>query len=92
MTHDPELPLGPATGIIVYGTKWCPDCSRARRFLERNKIDYAWIDIDKERRADAFVRSLNQGMRSVPTILFTDGSILVEPSDRTLAEKLELAE
>lgn len=90
---DPAAPSpGSDPGLIVYGTEWCPDCSRARRYLDRNKIPYAWIDIDRQEGAEAFVRSVNGGKRSVPTILFADGSVLVEPSNRALAEKLELAE
>jgi mycoredoxin len=92
MTSDKEARLDPEEGIIVYGTEWCPDCSRARRFFERNKIAYTWVDVDREKRAEAFVRGVNKGKRSVPTILFPDGSILVEPSDKSLAEKIELTE
>ncbi|HLC05406.1 MAG TPA: glutaredoxin domain-containing protein [Anaerolineales bacterium] len=92
MTHDREAPLRPVGGIIVYGTDWCPDCLRARRFLERKKLAYTWIDVDQERLADAFVRSVNRGNRSVPTVLFPDGSILVEPTNQALAHKLEISE
>jgi glutaredoxin-like protein len=91
MTDDQVPPLASAEGIVVYGTKWCPDCSRARRLLERNKIAYSWIDVDTERQADGFVRSVNQGKRSVPTIVFPDGSILVEPTNQGLAKKLGLS-
>jgi glutaredoxin-like protein len=91
MTDDQASPLPPTDGIVVYGTEWCPDCTRARGLLERNDIAYSWIDVDKERRADAFVRSVNQGKRSVPTILFPDGSILVEPTNQNLADKLGLS-
>lgn len=36
----------------------------------------------------AFVEQTNKGMRSIPTIVFPDGSVLVEPSNAELAEKL----
>ena len=74
--------------IVVYGTSWCGDTNRARRFLDQNKISYRWIDIDQDQEGRAFVEKTNRGMRSVPTIVFTDGSILVEPSTFTLANKL----
>jgi mycoredoxin len=74
--------------MIIYGTNWCGDCRRARRFLDYHKIPYEWIDIDTNPDAEKFVRETNHGMRSVPTILFEDGSILVEPSNTRLAEKL----
>ncbi|MFC1988570.1 mycoredoxin [Chloroflexota bacterium] len=70
--------------ICVYGTDWCPDCARSRKCLAKLGIEYVWHDIDKDREACAFVEKVNKGNRSVPTILFPDGSILVEPSDAEL--------
>ncbi len=74
--------------IIVYGTSWCGGSRRAKRILDENKILYRWIDIDQDKESQAVVEKINNGFRSVPTILFPDGSILVEPSDEILAEKL----
>ena len=76
--------------IKVYGTNWCGDCWRARRYLDQNKIAYDFINIDGDKEAELFVKTTNRGMRSVPTIVFADGSILVEPSNKQLAEKLGL--
>lgn len=76
--------------IIVYGTNWCGDCRRTQRFLQQNKIDYHFINIDADKKGEQFVIKANQGMRSVPTIVFPDGSILVEPSNLQLASKLEI--
>jgi glutaredoxin len=76
--------------ITFYGTAWCPDCTRARAFLDKQRIDYVNVDIDEKPEARAEVEKLNRGMRSVPTIVFTDGSILVEPSNAQLAQKLGL--
>lgn len=76
--------------IILYGTLWCGDTRRTRAFLDRNHIAYRWIDIDKDPEASRFVESVNNGYRSVPTLVFPDGSRLTEPSIRQLAEKLGL--
>lgn len=73
--------------ITVYGTWWCGDCIRARKFLDRYHLAYKWIDIDKDMEGEKFVLSTNHGMRSVPTILCEDGSILVEPSNIELQQK-----
>jgi len=73
--------------IKMYGTTWCGDCKRARRVFEETKIDYQFIDIDKDKAAEEFVRTTNHGNRSVPTIVFPDGEILVEPSSLSLLEK-----
>jgi glutaredoxin-like protein len=74
--------------ITVYGTNWCGDCRRTRKFLDFHQIAYEWIDIDANPVAEKFVLETNRGMRSVPTLIFEDGSILVEPSNLRLAEKL----
>ncbi|MCE1255027.1 MAG: thioredoxin family protein [Anaerolineae bacterium] len=77
--------------IIVYGTQWCGDTIRARRILDNNNIPYEWVDINKNPEAARLVEKLNKGYRSVPTIVFTDGSMLVEPSNNDLMKKLGLA-
>ncbi len=74
--------------IIMYGTSWCGDTRRARRFFDEEKIDYEWVDIDQDDSAADFVKSVANGYRSVPTIVFPDGTILVEPSTSQLREKL----
>lgn len=73
--------------ICVYGTTWCPDTVRSRRCLAKLGIEYIWYDIDKDKEARAFVEKVNKGNRSVPTILFPNGLILVEPSDAELEKK-----
>ena len=77
--------------MIVYSTTWCGDCRRAKRFLDAHGIQYKLIDIDGDRDAAREVVRLNGGYRTVPTIVFEDGSVLAEPSDRQLAEKLGLS-
>ena len=79
------------TKIIVYGTEWCWDCRRSRRFFDDQKIPYQWINIDKDSQAEGEVIKINGGNRSVPTIIFPDGTILVEPSNSQLKDKLQLA-
>jgi len=74
--------------IFMYGTSWCGDTRRARRFFDEEKIDYEWVDIDQDDSAADFVKSVANGYRSVPTIVFPDGTILVEPSTSQLREKL----
>jgi len=77
--------------IIIYGTWWCGDCTRARRILDTNHIPYKWVDIDRDVMGEEFVIATNHGMRSVPTIVFENGSILVEPSDAELRQVLATA-
>ncbi len=72
----------------MYGTTWCGDCKRAKAFFEKHNIEYDWFDTDENADFENYVKSLNNGNRIVPTILFEDGSMLVEPSDDDLAKKL----
>ena len=74
--------------LIVYATSWCGDCARARRFLDEHRVSYRWIDIDRDQEAEALVRRVNRGNRSVPTLIFPDGSMLVEPSTLELGQHL----
>ena len=77
--------------LIVYGTKWCGDCHRSRRFLDRHVVPYEWVDVEDNPAATDRVLTINKGRRSVPTIIFPDGSTLTEPSNSELAAKLGLS-
>ncbi len=74
--------------ITLYGTPWCGDCKRSRRLMDDRKVAYQYIDIEKDEAAAAEVVRLNNGNQSVPTIVFPDGAVLVEPSNATLTAKL----
>jgi mycoredoxin len=45
------------------------------------------VDVNSDKKAEAFVKELNNGFRSVPTIIFPDGSKMVEPSSADLEAK-----
>ena len=72
--------------IIMYGTGWCIDTRRARLYFRKQKVEYTYIDLDDNPEFDEKVREVNNGNRSVPTIFFPNGSILVEPSNKELKE------
>jgi mycoredoxin len=74
--------------IKVYGTKWGPDCVRAKQVLGRHKVPFTWIDIEDDEQAAEYVVKVNGGNQSVPTIVFPDGAVLVEPSNSALEKKL----
>ncbi|MBK9943531.1 MAG: glutathione S-transferase N-terminal domain-containing protein [Kouleothrix sp.] len=74
--------------ITLYGTSWCSDCRRALRVLDQHQITYQYINIERDDAARRYVEQVNDGNQSVPTIVFPDGSIMVEPSSSALAQKL----
>ncbi len=82
--------MGDHGQITVYGTVWCPDCKRSKAFLGEQRVQYQWVDIEQDEEAAKYVEQVNNGRRTVPTIVCRDGSILVEPTNAELAAKLGL--
>jgi thioredoxin reductase (NADPH) len=76
------------TKLKVIGASWCPDCKRVKTFLGQHRIEFDWVDMETDPSAQAEVERINDGKRIIPTIIFSDGSILTEPSNDELAEKL----
>ena len=74
--------------IRMFGAPWCPDCKRAKQFLIEQRVPFEWNDIDQDEEARAYVQRANNGKQIIPTIVFPDGGILVEPSNAELVEKL----
>ena len=79
-----------ADKIKVYGAPWCPDCRRSKQFLGEMRVPYEWVDIDQDQTGAQAVREMNDGKQIIPTIVFEDGSFLVEPGNDELAKKLGL--
>ena len=74
--------------ITMYSADWCGDCVRSRRLLEELNITYTLIDIEADSKAADKVIEINGGMRSIPVIVFADGTHMTEPSDIALKAKL----
>lgn len=74
--------------IVIYGADWCDDSQRAKQFMEQRSIQFDWVDIEANKEAAELIENLNNGSRTTPTIIFLDGSILIEPSNIELALKL----
>ena len=81
----------PDANITVYGAPWCPDCRRAKQFLGEQQRPYNWVDIDQDQEGRAYVQQLNDGKQIIPTIVFQDGAVLVEPTNAELAAKLGIS-
>lgn len=78
------------TNLTVYGATWCSDCKRAKKFLGEQRVHYNWVDVEQDAEGLALVERANNGKRIIPTIVFDDGSMLIEPSNAELAAKLGL--
>ncbi len=72
----------------MYSADWCGDCRRSKRLLDSLNVKYHLIDVEADRSAADKVIEINGGNRSIPVIMFSDGSHLTEPSDNALKQKL----
>jgi mycoredoxin len=73
---------------VLYGTSWCGASRRARSLFDKHHIPYRWVNINEDEEAARIVESLAHGFRSVPTIVWPDGTVQVEPSQEELKKKL----
>ncbi len=76
--------------IIFYGASWCPDCLRAKKYLDEHHIQYEYINIEEDEKAAEEVIKINKGLRSIPTIVFPNGAVLVEPNNDELMTALKI--
>ncbi len=74
--------------FTMYSTAWCGYCHRLKRVLERDGVEFVEVDIDADPAAAALVRSVNDGNATVPTLVFSDGSALTNPSADEVRAKL----
>jgi thioredoxin reductase (NADPH) len=80
----------PYDGIRVAGTLWPAGCHIVKDFLARSQIPYQWLDIERDSVARELVEASSDGPPRLPTVFFPDGSVLVDPDVRALAEKVGL--
>lgn len=76
--------------LTVYGAAWCSDCKRAKKFLGEQRVHYHWVDVEQNAEGLTLVERANKGKRIIPTLVFEDRSVLIEPSNAELAAKLGL--
>jgi glutaredoxin len=77
----------PPSGVVMYCTSWCPDCRRARVWLEQNHITYTEINIDRDAAAARQVRQWANGNQTTPTFNI-NGTVVVDFNIRRLEELL----
>lgn len=78
--------------LTMYTTQWCGFCKRLKAQLGRAGVEINEIDIERDEAAAEFVMSVNGGNQTVPTLQFSDGATMVNPSAARVQEKLaELA-
>ena len=79
------------TEILLYGADWCPDCRRAKTYLQENNIDFTFVDVDLDKEATAKVEAINNGKRIIPTLIIK-GKSYTNPNNVELASVLGINE
>jgi mycoredoxin len=74
--------------FTLYSTTWCGYCARLKGQLKRAGIGYTEVDIEQQPDAAEIVAEVNNGNRTVPTLVFSDGSALTNPSVAQVTDKL----
>jgi mycoredoxin len=66
--------------ITMYSTTWCGPCKRLKSDLEKSGIPFVQIDVESDDEAAALIEKINNGNRTVPTLVFADGTSMTNPS------------
>jgi mycoredoxin len=78
----------PGTAVTMYTTSWCGYCMRLKKLMQREGVDFAEVNIETDERAADVVMQANGGNRTVPTLVFADGSALTNPSIEQVKSQL----
>lgn len=76
--------------VSVYGSRSCPDTTRATAFLDRLGVPYEFKDVDQNPEYNEFIAGLNHGKRVMPTIR-VENENLINPSESDLEQAVKKA-
>ena len=85
------MTVSPAA-VTMYTTSWCGYCVRLKKLMQHEGIGFAEVNIELEEGAAAVVENANGGNRTVPTLVFADGTALTNPSIDQVKAQLGRAE
>jgi thioredoxin reductase (NADPH) len=80
-------------GIRLLGTRWSPKSYELRDFLARNHVPYQWIDVEltaNDPETKRLLEALGDEASSLPVVLFSDGTKLLESLPSQVAQKVGL--
>ena len=74
------MTASPGSAVTMYTTQWCGYCVRLKKLMQIEGISFAEVDIEADETAADLVMNANGGNRTVPTLIFADGTALTNPS------------
>jgi mycoredoxin len=84
----PSVAPSVVPAVTMFSTVWCGYCQRLKAQFSRAGITWHEVDIEHDAKAAQVVREVNNGCETVPTILFSDGTALSNPSLKQVQEKI----
>jgi len=78
----------PFDGLRVAGTSLSASSYTVKDFLSRNQVPYQWVDLETDAPTRELILSMPEGMSRLPVLLFSDGTTMVQPTPRELADRL----
>ncbi|HET9878163.1 MAG TPA: FAD-dependent oxidoreductase [Candidatus Limnocylindria bacterium] len=78
-------------GLRLIAGRWAPRGHAIRDFLTRNGIPYAWLDPETDDEGRRLAATQEATDPAVPLVLLPDGTALVDPATRELAERVGLS-
>jgi thioredoxin reductase (NADPH) len=78
----------PFDGLRIAGTTLSASSFALKDFLSGNQIPYQWVDLDSDAPTRALVSAMPDGMQRLPVVFLADGTTMVQPTQREIAERL----
>ncbi|EGD40138.1 mycoredoxin [Nocardioides sp. WG-D5] len=76
------------SSFTMYTTPWCGYCQRLKGQLGREDITFDEVDIEQVPEAAQIVEQVNDGNQTVPTLVYSDGTAMTNPSIAQVKAKL----
>jgi glutaredoxin len=73
--------------IQMYGANWCGDCIRSKRQLTELGVQFEYLDVEHDDTLRDTAIEI-AGVKSIPVVVFPDGTHMVEPSNPAMLDKL----
>ncbi|HEY9443752.1 MAG TPA: FAD-dependent oxidoreductase [Gemmatimonadales bacterium] len=76
--------------IRIVGHRWSRQAHELKAFLARSRVGYRWLDVERDRAAGGYLGDTRDGRETLPIVILPDGTRLVRPAVRDLAERIGL--
>jgi mycoredoxin len=76
------------SGLTLYTAAGCGFCARLTGRLDKSRVTYEQVDVDGDPAVARWVEEVNGGPRTVPVVVYPDGSIVTNPEPREVLAAL----